>query len=118
MSATLKTTVTELPESRVRVEVEVPSSEIEDRLARKARQLGREMKLPGFRRGKVPAPLVIQRVGREVVLEEAVADNRERATVRQRTFLQARISYGGRGRIMEVQQPAWGQQLFDRFKPL
>ncbi|WP_374309723.1 flagellar basal body L-ring protein FlgH [Methylocella sp.] len=31
---------------------------------------------------------------------------------------EARISYGGRGRIMEVQQPAWGQQLFDRFKPL
>jgi trigger factor len=32
------------------------------------------MRLPGFRRGKVPAPLVIQRVGREVVLEEAVRD--------------------------------------------
>jgi trigger factor len=32
------------------------------------------MKLPGFRRGKVPAPLVIQRVGRDVVLEEAVRD--------------------------------------------
>lgn len=74
MPAALKTTVTELPESRVRVEVEVPSSEIEDRLERKARQLGREMKLPGFRRGKVPAPLVIQRVGREAVLEEAVRD--------------------------------------------
>ncbi|HTC58643.1 MAG TPA: trigger factor [Solirubrobacteraceae bacterium] len=74
MPTALKTTVTELPESRVRVQVEVPSSEIEDRLVRKARQLGREMKLPGFRRGKVPAPLVIQRVGREVVLEEAVRD--------------------------------------------
>lgn len=74
MPTALKTTVTELPESRVRVEVEVPSSEIEHRLAHKARQLGREMKLPGFRRGKVPAPLVIQRVGREVVLEEAVRD--------------------------------------------
>lgn len=74
MPTALKTTVTELPESRVRLQVEVPSSEIEDRLARKARQLGREMKLPGFRRGKVPAPLVIQRVGREVVLEEAVRD--------------------------------------------
>jgi trigger factor len=72
--ATLKTTVTELPESRVRVQVEVPPGEIELRLERKARQLGREMKLPGFRRGKVPAPLVIQRVGREVVLEEAVRD--------------------------------------------
>jgi trigger factor len=74
MPAALKTTVTELPESRVRVQVEVPPSEIEVRLERKARQLGREMRLPGFRRGKVPAPLVIQKVGREVVLEEAVRD--------------------------------------------
>jgi trigger factor len=74
MPATLKTTVTELPESRVRVQVQVPAGEIEARVARKARQLGREMRLPGFRRGKVPAPLVIQRVGREVVLEEAVRD--------------------------------------------
>ncbi len=63
MPAALKTTVTELPESRVRVQVEVPPSEIEARLERKARQLGREMKLPGFRRGKVPAPLVIQKRG-------------------------------------------------------
>jgi flagellar L-ring protein FlgH len=31
---------------------------------------------------------------------------------------EARISYGGRGRVMEVQQPAVGQQLWDRFKPL
>jgi trigger factor len=74
VSATLKTTVTELPESRVRVQVQVPPSEIEARLESKARQLGREMRIPGFRRGKVPAPLVIQRVGREVVLEEAVRD--------------------------------------------
>jgi trigger factor len=72
--AALKTTVTELPESRVRVLVEVPPGELELRLERKARQLGREMKLPGFRRGKVPAPLVIQKVGREAVLEEAVRD--------------------------------------------
>ncbi len=70
----LKTKVTELPESRVRVQVEVPPGEVEVRLERKARQLGREMKLPGFRRGKVPAPLVIQRVGREAILEEAVRD--------------------------------------------
>jgi trigger factor len=70
----LNTSVTELGDSRVRVEVQVPPEEIEDHLQRKARQLGRDLKLPGFRRGKVPAPLVIQRIGREAVLEEAVRD--------------------------------------------
>ena len=72
--AAVKTTVTELPDSRVRLQVQVPPSELEGRLERKAHQLGRELKLPGFRRGKVPAPLVIQRIGREAVLEEAVRD--------------------------------------------
>ncbi len=74
MPEALTTTVTELPESRVRVEVQVPPEEVQSRVEHKARQLGRELKLPGFRRGKVPAPLVIQRVGREAVLEEAVRD--------------------------------------------
>ena len=74
MPPALKTTVTELDDSRVRVKVEVEPTEIEARLEQKAQQLGRQLKLPGFRRGKVPAPLVIQRVGREAVLEEAVRD--------------------------------------------
>jgi len=72
--AGLKTTLTELADSRVRLQVEVPATEIEARLEGKARQLGSQLKLPGFRKGKVPAPLVIQRMGREVVLEEAVRD--------------------------------------------
>ena len=75
VTAALKTTVTELPDSRVRLQVQVPPGEIEGRLERKAQQLGRELKLPGFRRGKVPAPLVIQRIGREAVLEQAVRDS-------------------------------------------
>jgi trigger factor len=78
VSAELKTTVAELPDSRVRVQVEVPSAEVQQRLEGKARQLGRELKLPGFRRGKVPAPLVIQRVGREAVLDQAVRDSLSR----------------------------------------
>jgi flagellar L-ring protein FlgH len=39
-------------------------------------------------------------------------------TIAYNKIAEARVSYGGRGRIMEVQQPAWGQQIFDRFKPL
>ncbi|HTQ69738.1 MAG TPA: trigger factor [Solirubrobacteraceae bacterium] len=74
MAVALNTQVTELGDSRVRVEVQVPPDEVEQRVQRTARQLGRDLKLPGFRRGKVPAPMVIQRVGREAVLEEAVRD--------------------------------------------
>ncbi len=74
-ASALTTTVAQLPESRVRVQVQVPPEAIERQVERKARQLGRELKLPGFRRGKVPAPLVLQKVGREAVLEEAVRDS-------------------------------------------
>jgi trigger factor len=70
----VNSSVTELQASRVRVQVEVPAAELDGAVERKARQLGRELKLPGFRRGKVPAPLVIQRLGREAVLEQAVRE--------------------------------------------
>jgi trigger factor len=75
VSGAVETTVTELPDSRVRVQVQVAPAEVQGRLEHKARQLGRELKLPGFRRGKVPAPLVIQRVGREAVLDQAIRDS-------------------------------------------
>ncbi len=74
MAEPVQTTVTELPESRVRVDTQVAPGEIEARVQRKAGQLGRELKLPGFRKGKVPAPLVLQRLGREAVLDDAVRD--------------------------------------------
>ena len=72
MSAAVKTTVKELPESRVRVEAEVTPDEIERSVQRTARAMGRDLRMPGFRKGKVPPPVVIQRVGREAVVDEAV----------------------------------------------
>ncbi len=72
MPTPVKTTVTELPESRVRVEAEVPAEEVERRLQQAARELGRQMRIPGFRKGKVPPPVVIRRLGREAVLDEAL----------------------------------------------
>src|SRR5256885_105560 len=70
--ATVKTNVTELPESRVRVEAEVPPDEVERRVEQTARALGRQLKIPGFRKGKVPAQVVVRRIGREAVLDETV----------------------------------------------
>jgi trigger factor len=68
----LKTSVTELPESRVRVEAEVPAEEVERRLQQAARKLGGQLRIPGFRKGKVPPPVVIRRLGREAVFDEAL----------------------------------------------
>ena len=75
MAAPVSTTVTELPESRVRVQAEVPADEVEKRVAVAARALGRNLRIPGFRKGKVPPPVIIQRVGRDAVLDEAVRES-------------------------------------------
>jgi trigger factor len=72
MSDSVTTTVTELPESRVRVQAEVSPEEVERRVQQAARELGRQMRVPGFRKGKVPPPVVIRRLGREAVLDEAL----------------------------------------------
>jgi len=70
----MQTTLTELPDSRARVEVEVPAEDVARATSRAARALAREMRLPGFRKGKAPPSLVIQRVGFPVVLEEAIRE--------------------------------------------
>ena len=72
MAETVTTTVTELPESRVRVEAEVAPEEVERRIQQAARELGRQMRVPGFRKGKVPPTVVIRRLGRDAVLDEAL----------------------------------------------
>jgi len=71
----MKTELTELPESRVRLEVAIDADVVAKRMDRAAKQLSNEIKMPGFRKGKVPPQLVIQRLGREAVLEQAVRDS-------------------------------------------
>jgi len=71
----VKTTVTELPESRVRVEAEVAPEAVHAGVQRAARDLAREMRLPGFRKGKAPPSLVVQRLGFGSVLQEAIRES-------------------------------------------
>src|SRR3954464_1304674 len=75
MATTVNTTVTELPESRVRVEAEIGTDELDRRVTQAARQLARNLRVPGFRAGKAPPPVVISRIGRKAVLDEAVRES-------------------------------------------
>ena len=68
----IATTTESLPESRVQVTAEVPWTEVQARMNDAAGRLGRSMRVPGFRPGKVPPQMVIQRYGHEMVLDEAV----------------------------------------------
>jgi trigger factor len=70
----LETRVTEQEGSRARVDVDLSADEVTERTNRAARSMAREMRMPGFRKGKAPPSLVIQRVGFTSVLEQALRD--------------------------------------------
>jgi trigger factor len=68
----MKTQVEELSENRVRLVVEVPAGDVDHAIEHALSDLGRSVRVPGFRKGKAPTPLILQRVGREAVIEEAL----------------------------------------------
>lgn len=70
----MQTSLKELPDSRVSVEVEVPAEKVARATSRAARAMAKEMRLPGFREGKAPPALVIQRLGFGPVLEESIRE--------------------------------------------
>jgi len=70
----METTLKELPNSRVEVEAEIAAAEVEKATSRAARAMAKEMRLPGFRAGKAPSSLVIQRLGFGPVLQEAIQE--------------------------------------------
>jgi trigger factor len=68
----VRTKVEELPESRVRLEVEVPEEDVQHALEHAASDLAGSLRIPGFRKGKAPVQVVVARVGREALWEEAI----------------------------------------------
>ncbi len=68
----MKSAVETLNPTRVKLTVEVPFEELKPSLDAAYKRIGQQITVPGFRRGKIPAMIIDQRVGREVVLEEAV----------------------------------------------
>jgi trigger factor len=70
--AFVKTKVEDLPESRVRLDVEVPEEDVAHAFEHAATDMAESLRLPGFRKGKAPVPVVVARVGREAVWQEAL----------------------------------------------
>ncbi|HKG51859.1 MAG TPA: trigger factor [Actinomycetales bacterium] len=68
----MKSAVETLNPTRVKLSVEVPFEELRPDLDAAYRTIGSQIQVPGFRKGKVPARIIDQRVGRGAVLEEAV----------------------------------------------
>jgi trigger factor len=70
----VKTDVEELTPTRVKLTVEVPFDELKPNLDKAYKELSQQVRIKGFRPGKVPARLIDQYVGRGAVLQEAVND--------------------------------------------
>ena len=105
----MKTEVTELPDSRVRIAVGVEPEAVNKRVERAARDLAGEIRVPGFRKGKVPPQLVIQRVGREAVVEQALRDSLPEWY--ERAMLEAGITPIGEPKLDVGDLPEEGQGL-------
>ena len=72
MNGRVDTQVEELPENKIRLSVEVPVDDVRHAVDHAASDLAGSVKIPGFRKGKVPMPVLVARVGRERLLNEAV----------------------------------------------
>jgi len=70
----VKTDVEELSPTRVRLNVEVPFDELKPSLDKAYREVGRQVRIKGFRPGRVPPPVIDRHVGREAVLSQAIND--------------------------------------------
>ncbi|MFD9950661.1 trigger factor [Nonomuraea sp. NPDC059023] len=70
----MKTAVEELSPTRVKLTVEVPFEELRPSLDAAYKKVAQQVRVPGFRPGKVPARIIEQRFGRAVVLEETLND--------------------------------------------
>ncbi|HET8894627.1 MAG TPA: trigger factor [Gaiellaceae bacterium] len=68
----MQATVEELPENRVRLTVQVPSHDVHHAVEHAASDLATSVKIPGFRKGKVPRDVLVKRVGRDRLMAEAV----------------------------------------------
>ncbi len=64
--------VEQLSDDKVRLTVEVPAHDVHHAVEHAANDLAQSARIPGFRKGKVPMPLLVQRIGKDRLYQEAV----------------------------------------------
>ena len=69
--------VEELRENKVRLSVDVPAHDMQHAVEHAASDLSASVKIPGFRKGKVPMPVLVSRIGKERLYSEAVESHIE-----------------------------------------
>ncbi len=68
----MATQVEELPDNKVRLTVDVPSAEVHHAVEHAASDLASSVKIPGFRKGKVPMPVLRSHIGKDRLFSEAI----------------------------------------------
>ena len=70
----MKSAVESIDPTRAKLTVEVPFAELQPSLDAAYRRIAKQVNIPGFRKGKVPPPVIDRQVGRSAVLDEAIND--------------------------------------------
>ena len=70
----VNSTVEKLSPTRVKLHITVSPEELQPAIKHAYEHIAQDVQIPGFRKGKVPAPIIDQRIGRVAVLEHAVSE--------------------------------------------
>lgn len=68
----MKSSVERIEPTRVKLSIEAPYADLKPSVDEAYKEIAKQISVPGFRRGKVPARIIDQRVGRAAVIQEAV----------------------------------------------
>ena len=70
----MKSTVEKLSPTRVRINVEVPFTELQPDIDTAFKQMAKQIRMPGFRPGKVPVKLLEARVDKQAMFDQVIGD--------------------------------------------
>ena len=67
----MKFSIKKLPKSKIQLEIEIPTQEFDKFLEKTTFELGKDLEIPGFRKGKIPPKVIEEKIGKERILFEA-----------------------------------------------